>query len=235
MSARPTLFSALKPGGVAAVQNHTCGHGVQRIHRIDLKAVRAPSSKADSRSRRRTMPANLQNDHNKLVFDPSIGKGRNSSSTSSASRAETLPLRYASPHSFCSRRRRAVQERSCARPGLRAEDAARQLERGWLATFPVKKDSRKNFPSPSCHMRALYFALVTGNQGGAYPHAHNGSRPDELREAGQPLGRGWGGRCLLAAWRPPLPPQPILTNRSMRFPPRTDQASRQHRRRETAA
>jgi len=89
------------------------------------------------------MPANLQNDHNKLVFDPSIGKGRNSSSTSSASRAETLPLRYASPHSFCSRRRRAVQERSCARPDLRAEDAARQLERGGLRRSRLRKTHEK--------------------------------------------------------------------------------------------
>ena len=45
----------------------------------------------------------------------------------------------------------------------------------------------------------------------------------------------WGWRCFPAALRPRFRPWAMLTKRSMRFPPRTDQASRQHRRRETAA
>lgn len=73
------LFSALKPGGVVVVQDHAARAGsdpvdsVNKLHRIDPAAVKSTFEQAGF-----TLDAqddtfkNPEDDHSKLVFDPSI-------------------------------------------------------------------------------------------------------------------------------------------------------------------
>ena len=74
-----TLFQAMKPGGTVAVIDHVANPGgdtravVNALHRIDPATVRADFERAgfvfDGES---DLLRNPQDDHSKLVFDPSI-------------------------------------------------------------------------------------------------------------------------------------------------------------------
>ena len=74
-----TLFQSVKPGGTVAVIDHVANPGgdtravVQALHRIDPATVRADFERAgfvlDGQS---DLLRNPQDDHSKLVFDPSI-------------------------------------------------------------------------------------------------------------------------------------------------------------------
>lgn len=74
-----TLFQSVKPGGTVAVVDHVANPGgdtravVQALHRIDPATIRADFQRAgfvfDGES---DLLRNPQDDHSKLVFDPSI-------------------------------------------------------------------------------------------------------------------------------------------------------------------
>ena len=74
-----TLFQSVKPGGTVAVVDHVANAGgdtravVQALHRIDPATIRADFQRAgfafDGES---DLLRNPQDDHSKLVFDPSI-------------------------------------------------------------------------------------------------------------------------------------------------------------------
>ena len=74
-----TVFQSLKPGGTIAVVDHVANPGgdtravVEALHRIDPATIRADFERAgfvfDGES---NILRNPQDDHTKLVFDPSI-------------------------------------------------------------------------------------------------------------------------------------------------------------------
>jgi predicted methyltransferase len=73
------LYSALKPGGVVVVQDHIAQAGsdpvdsVQKLHRIDPEAVKRTFEQAGFKLEAQDETfKNSQDDHSKLVFDPSI-------------------------------------------------------------------------------------------------------------------------------------------------------------------
>jgi predicted methyltransferase len=73
------LFSALKPGGVVVVEDHVAKAGsdpvdsVQKLHRIDPEVVKRTFEQAGFKlDAQDDSFRNPQDDHSKLVFDPSI-------------------------------------------------------------------------------------------------------------------------------------------------------------------
>ncbi|HZO23649.1 MAG TPA: hypothetical protein VFB37_14190 [Steroidobacteraceae bacterium] len=73
------LFTALKPGGVVVVQDHAAQAGtspaesVQKLHRIDPEAVKKTFEQAGFKlDAQDDAFKNSEDDHSKLVFDPSI-------------------------------------------------------------------------------------------------------------------------------------------------------------------
>jgi predicted methyltransferase len=73
------LFTALKPGGVVVVEDHVAQAGsdpadsVQKMHRIDPAAVKRTFEQAGFKfDAEDDTFKNAQDDHSKLVFDPSI-------------------------------------------------------------------------------------------------------------------------------------------------------------------
>jgi predicted methyltransferase len=74
-----TLFQAMKPGGTVAVIDHVANPGgdtrdvVQHLHRIDPATIRADFQRAGFVLEGESdLLRNPQDDHSKLVFDPSI-------------------------------------------------------------------------------------------------------------------------------------------------------------------
>jgi predicted methyltransferase len=73
------LFSALKPGGVVVVEDHIATAGsdpvdsVQKLHRIDPEVVKRTFEQAGFKlDAQDDSFRNPQDDHSKLIFDPSI-------------------------------------------------------------------------------------------------------------------------------------------------------------------